>query len=292
MKQKTLENYSCLPCLAAIAILANSAHGALVAHYEFEETSGTALVDSSGNSNDGILQGSGDLNVTGQFGSGYAPGADAGAGNYGEIDNGVTTFGFGGNNSRTISLWFNTSSFNSGDPDDQFRLIGMGDGAGASFDIVAESNASANRVGLRYGNGNVFFDSDNSGTAFSVDTWYHLAVVYDGTNLDFETTGASDGVGLSFYVNGALVDIAGGNGNNGTQALVTSATDIAIGAKFDGSISSGASEGYPGLLDDVRFYDNALTSSEVAVLATVAVPEPSAVLLGGLGLLFMLRRRR
>jgi hypothetical protein len=281
-----LQTQSLLTAASACAALAaGSANAALVGSYQFEETSGTTLVDSSGNTNNGTLQGAGDLDVAGAVGaSGYQPGGANG--NYGEIDNGVATFGIGGNNARTIAFWFNTSNFGIG-VNDQHRLIGMGDGAASSFDITAE-NPSGNQIGLRYGNGNVFFDADNSGTKFATDTWYHVAVVYDGTNLDLNDGGTSDGTGLIFYVNGVEVNVAGGNSNNATQALSTSATDIALGAKFDGSLSSGASNGYPGLLDDVRFYNEALSASAVAAL----VPEPGSLALLGLGGLLVASRRR
>ncbi|BCX49057.1 hypothetical protein HAHE_29650 [Haloferula helveola] len=242
------------------AVLASQSLAGLVAHYEFEETTGTVLADSSGNGHDGTVVGSGDLNVSGFVGSGYQPGV--GASNFGSVAAGVSTFGIGGNSARTIAFWFNTPGF--GGSTDQFRLIGTGStGAGTAFNIVAESGTGANRVGIRYGNGNVYFDADNSGSAFATGTWYHVAVVYDGSALDLESIGtASDGTGLVVYVDGVEVDSAAGNLNNGTQALNTALTAFAFGANEDGSQGL-----YPGSLDEVRVYDEALDAAQVAVLA-------------------------
>jgi hypothetical protein len=279
---------SMIPAAAAFLITLSSANAGLAAHYEFEETSGTTLGDSSGNGHDGTVVGStGDLDVAGIVGaSAYKPG---GIGSYGRVTDGVSTFGIGGNNARTISFWFRTPDFG---PGSQYRVIGLGTGAAGAFNIVAEADTGANRIGLRYGNGNVYFNADNSGTAFAVDTWYHVAAVYDGTTLDLESIGtATDGNGLTFYVNGTAVNAAAGNLSNPTQALNTALTDFMFGANEDGNNGANA-QPYPGLVDEVRVYDNALSASEVAALATI--PEPSAALLGlvGCGLLLVRRRRR
>jgi arylsulfatase A-like enzyme len=245
-----------------------------VAHYAFEETSGTILVDSSGNGYDGSLVGSGSLDVAGIVGSSaYQPGGDA---SYGKVTNGVTSFGITGNAARTISLWFRSPSFGI-TGNEQHRLIGIGNGAAGAFDIVAERGAdagNANRVGIRYGNGNAFYDSDNSGTAFATDTWYHLAAVYDGTTIDLETIGTpSDGTGLTLYVNGVKVDTKAGNLSNGNQALNTIGPDFFFGTR-DYSANQ-AYDLYPGLLDEVRVYQRALSASEVAALAVPTGSSPA-----------------
>ena len=269
----------------------------MVAHYQFEETSGTTLVDSSGNGYDGTVNnsnGTGSLNVSGPtgLGSAYRPGANA-------TDDGAfsaavaANYGISGNSARTVSLWFNSNNF--GGATDQHRLFGMGSGSAGSFDIVAEAGNNAGgvaRVGLRYGNGNVYYDSDNNGTAFSTGTWYHLVAVYDGTTLDLESVGtASDGIGLNFYVNGVLLDTAGGNLGNPAQALATIDTE---GMRF-GAQSLGGNNLYGGLLDDVQIYNEALSGAQVAYLFNnpgAVIPEPAAFGLTGLGLLLFLRRRR
>ncbi|MBT8045261.1 MAG: hypothetical protein KJO79_09955, partial [Verrucomicrobiae bacterium] len=216
---------------------------------------------SSGNGYNGSIIGSGDLNVPGRVGSGYEPG---GNGSYGRVPDGVSACGIGGNAARTVAFWFKTPNF--GGASDQYRMIGIGSGAGAAFNIVAESGTGANRVGIRYGNGNVYFNADNIDTAFAADTWYHVAIVYDGTTLDLEAIGTpSDGTGLIVYVNGIQTDTAAGNLNNGSQSLNTAATDVTFGANTDGSFSL-----FPGQLDEVRVYNSVLGAAEIATLAGAA----------------------
>lgn len=260
-----------LPCV--LVAMAPFATADLSAHFPFQETGGTIFVDASGNGLDGTAlnpNGSGSLDVAGTIGSGYRPGPDTA--DYGAITGGVNALGIGGNGPRTIAFWFNTSSFSIGNQ--QFRLIGMGSGEAATFDIVAENDAAGgvNSVGLRYGNGNVFYRSDNSNTAFATDTWYHIAVVYDGTALDLEPIGTpSDDSGLKFYVNGVLVNTAAGNLTNGTQALATSSTDLRIGAAADQ-----ADKGlYPGRIDELQIYDEALSAAAVLALTELPAAAPS-----------------
>ena len=284
------KNVIALTCVGATALAVGSANAALVGHYKFEETSGTTLADSSGNGYDGNVVGSGDLNVAGIVGSAYEPG---GSNSYGRVTDGVSDFGISGNAARTISLWFNSPNF--GGSSDQYRLIGMGSGAAGSFDIVAEAGTNAGgtaRIGVRYGNGNTYYDVDNAGNPLPTNTWTHVAVAYDGTTLDLEGVGAtSDGVGLSVYINGVLIDRDGGNGNNGTQSLNTTLTEFAIGSAING----GSHSIYPGLLDDIQVYDEALSGSQIASLFNnpgTVIPEPSSLALLGAGGLFMLKRRK
>ena len=53
--------------------------------------------------------------------------------------------------------------------------------------------------------------------------------------------------------------------------------------------NTGGGEVFNGVLDDLRVYNNALSASEVAALA---VPEPSIALLGAIGAIGLVRRRR
>jgi len=231
-----------------------------VAHFKFEESSGSVLQESSYSSINGAIIGSGsDLNVSGQVGSGYKPG---GNGSYGLVSNGVSLFEVGGNSARSISFWFKTPNFTG----DEYRLIGAGSSGGAkAFNIVAEAFSGRNLIGLRYGNGNIYFGPTNDALAsFALNTWYHVVVVYDGTTLDLET-GPSDGEGLIFYVNGVEINSSEGNRTNGDQVLDTTLSDFAFGANTDGT-----KDGFPGTLDEVQVFNHALASTDVATLASGA----------------------
>ena len=118
-----------------------------------------------------------------------------------------------------------------------------------------------------------------------------MAYVYDGTILDLGDL--TDSSGLSVFVNGVQIDADGGNLNNPDQVLNTGSGNFAFGARNDLSQFNL----YPGLLDDVQVYNEALSAAEVASLYNSpgsVIPEPSTALLGlvSCGLLLVRRRRR
>ena len=78
-------------------------------------------------------------------------------------------------------------------------------------------------------------------TAYSLNTWYHLAATYDGT--------------LKIYVNGELVN------TTSSPAAPTAASTLYIGIR-------GGNFGYfNGKLNDVRIYDHTLSAAEIKELA-------------------------
>lgn len=78
---------------------------------------------------------------------------------------------------------------------------------------------------------------------------------------------------------------------NGVQEAQTTWTGSAAISQFQlGSELGATSRTIVSSFDDVRLYNNALSALEVAAL--MPVPEPSVALLGGLGALALLRRRR
>jgi len=83
---------------------------------------------------------------------------------------------------------------------------------------------------------------------FALDTWYHVAVVFDAASAK-----------KLFYVNGSLL----GESQGTKGALPDTAGPLVIGAGLaDGT------EGWFGLLDDVRLYSRALGAGEIAALAS------------------------
>lgn len=252
--------------------LASSAQAALTAHFTLDETTGTSVADSSGNSNTGTLVGTADLTATGQSNTGLGVSASGDGFSTGSL--------ISGNAARTVSLWFNASTIDN----TQRRLSSVGSGAAGSFDITLENDTGGASIGLRYGNGNMFWSGDSElGQAVQTNTWNHVVVTYDGSTLVADTS-------LKVYLNGTLLARDGGNNNNSGQTLNTNATAWAF-ANGAASLASGS------IIDDVQVYDTALTQSDVNFLhanvgSTVAVPEPSSTVLLGLGGLALILRRR
>lgn len=113
-------------------------------------------------------------------------------------------------------------------------------------------------------------DDVNSGTNLT-DTanWHHVA-----------WTNADDGT-QQIFVDG--VSVGGPGGTNGFGGFVPS-NDLLIG-------TSGNDGSFNGLLDEVKIFDTLLTPAEI-VAASVIVPEPSALVLGMLGVGGLILRRR
>jgi hypothetical protein len=105
-------------------------------------------------------------------------------------------------------------------------------------------------------------DIDGSGDRFasaaviSTGVWYHVALVFDGTQPQAQR--------VKLWINGSL-DVTAGE---------TSATIPNYGSTLRvGNTATGAANWFSGLMDDVRFFRRALTAAEVGVLAaTNAAP--------------------
>lgn len=101
--------------------------------------------------------------------------------------------------------------------------------------------------------------------AFAANEWVHLAVIRDNS----QTT---------FYVNGVA------QGGTFAGAPVNNTPHL--------SVTPGGTSYFDGRLDEARVVTFTAGESTANVLNTLQVPEPSAALLGGLGLLALLRRQR
>ena len=106
---------------------------------------------------------------------------------------------------------------------------------------------------------------------FLTNTWYHVAVTYDGTL-------ASAGR-VHVYVNGVLDKTAGET----SASIPNYASDLAFG-KLVGNPTSY----FAGSLGDVRIYNRALSAAEVSDLytATTLPPAPSPVTPTGNGVAY------
>lgn len=114
-------------------------------------------------------------------------------------------------------------------------------------------------------------------TIIEFNTWYHVAVTFDGSKLEIFVNGVTDGH------------------TEKTYSTVDNDFGIRVGLEppNDGWHSS-----FNGYLDEIRIYDKALTAAEVGQIYNYTgqqsiVPEPSTVFLFGsglLGVLFVLRR--
>ncbi len=205
-----------------------------LAHWKLDETSGTTAVDSVGG-HDGTLT-NGPTWDTGQVDG--ALNFDGGN----DYVNVPHDPGLNLASALTISTWFRADSF------------GSGAGGYRTFVSKYPNSTTANywfgtwqdELVFGFWSGGTWYEVFTSGLSLDTDQWYQAAVSFDD---------ASDQVLL--YINGAQV-FAG--------SIVVS-PPVNSGAVTIGR--SAAGEYWDGLLDDIRIYDEVLTSTDIEELAAL-----------------------
>lgn len=206
-------------------------------HLTFDETSGTTAVDSSGNGNNATLYNGATFVASGRTGGGNALYLD-GSDDYAQIADASTLDGTG---KLSIALWVNPSVL---------------DGQARGLISKRISSTSGQSFSLFFHTGNkLYIDIDGSNnrfasnTVFSTDTWYHIAVVYDGSAPLAER--------VKLYVNGVLDQTAA----ESSGAIPNYSSNLTLGVR-----NAGYATKFAGLLDDVLLYRDALDALEVSAM--------------------------
>ncbi|MBX9769102.1 MAG: hypothetical protein K2X47_17635, partial [Bdellovibrionales bacterium] len=210
----------------------------LVAAYGFEENTGALVGDISGNNNHGVLNG----------------GSWTGSGKYGNA------ISLSGSHPSRVDI----PDSNSLDLSGQATLMAWFKPTGVVPDwktlIMKENTAGDNYVYTLYprnGSGtNAYAGIWVGGTEYSsiggpiptANTWQHLAMTYDGSNI-------------RIYSNGTL-----GNSTAQTGNIDTSTGPLRIGGN-----SVWTTESFNGLVDEVRIYNRALSQTEIVNAMSEAV---------------------
>ncbi|YCM42964.1 LamG-like jellyroll fold domain-containing protein [Verrucomicrobiaceae bacterium 227] len=249
--------------------LVGSTQASLVAHYDMEAI-GSPLTDQAG----------GQTATAVDSGQSYGVAGPAGFGNAVSLSgNGSWQISAAASQEIDLANNFSVASWVYIDS----AILGTKSGTNSSVHRIIGDDVEWDRDGwsfglfnstMRFTKNGVIDADDSSATAVPLDQWVHLAATVDST------------AGVTFYLNGAVTGTNGntadnftGTGNNGLD------DPYAIGRSY----GNGQEQWFPGSLDEVRVYDNVLTSTEIAALV---VPEPSSALLGFLGMGLVLRRRR
>ena len=268
--------------------LAMSSHAALIAHYKFDELTGTSAVDELGGTS-GVIGSSVTIGQTGKAGGAYLfPDLATTAG---IVDMGNASFfsGAGGLNSSTqvtYSLWMsstdsdtnrNTILYSGSDTvANTYQDIGMSGETNATINTVDGAASARNRpAGAVIAQQTGIFSSP---TVIHDGNWHHLALTVD---LSTST--------MILYVDGVA---------SATQNFAAGTVLFPVFNNFEiGRLGRQGSptDAFGGLVDDVQVYNTALNSTDVQYLFNnpgVAVPEPGVFGLAGLGLLVLTFRRR
>lgn len=179
-----------------------------------------------------------------------------------------------GSAERTISLWFSQTV----DTNGQDKLFGYGTNSGGqALDISLEAGGIRLRHfggNITYGGGSFDFDDVDAG-------FHHLAVRVNA--------GAATFSDVDIFLDGVQLSITATGGGGTGVAIDTVDSIFGIGTT---SIVPGnaAIQGFTGLLDELRIYDNAISDAEIR---TLAIPEPTTggLLLAAVALVAVFRKR-
>lgn len=205
----------------------------LEARYNFEDTGDTTTATDSAGTNDVSLSGP-TYTTTSQI--------DANALQFDGIDDtaslstGFTDIG----NNFTVTVW---AYFTSTPYSFDILTINGNQGIKREYKVILQENGNGN-IRANIGDGNSAYKA--GGLSPSTNTWYHFAGTYDGSTL-------------RFYVDGSQTD------TNSVSITTYTTDELYHGYGVDGS---GVSTGYlPGILDDVRYYSEVKTASEIQTIA-------------------------
>jgi hypothetical protein len=217
--------------VAGGATPARAQSAGLLAAYSFNEGSGTAVGDASGNGLGGTLQGGAAWTTGGKYGGALS---FNGSSSYVDLGNPAL---FQRTGSLTLEAWIKAAA----NPPDDGQIINKSDGPGWQLKTSpdtgvhtfgAKVSASASTHAWRYSN-----------TVRALNTWYHVASVYDAATST-----------LSIYVNGVL--------DNGTllgsvaSAMIDRPVNVNVGRRSGGYY-------FNGIIDEVRVYGRALSAAEI-----------------------------
>ncbi|MDX6689016.1 MAG: hypothetical protein QOG15_473, partial [Solirubrobacteraceae bacterium] len=227
---------------SAVTVTVAAAVPGLVAEYGFEETSGTTATDSSGTGNDGTITGA-TRTSAGRHGSALS---------FNGTSDWVTIPGSSSlalTTAFTLEAWVKSNGPGSVDqtvltkekpPYMSYQLYAMSSG-GSLSSTWRDTNGS-------YGSDDGFFAPSSSPTPAA--TWTHLAATYDNTTL-------------RLFMNGTQI------ASKATTGAITNTTaPLRIGG------NSVWGEYFSGLIDDVRVYNRALTTTELNTDMNQAVGSP------------------
>jgi len=213
----------------------------LIAHWSFDEGSGTTAQDSAGN-NTGTLY-NGPSWVTGR--AGYALSLD-GINDYVEINDNNDLDLTGGE--FTLSAWIYPESYGGGL---NGRIIDHGGGSEGSggWSLLVNDYQNSSNLRLSTKDENTWNHIYSNINSIGLNTWQHVAV----------TMGSGT---VTFYVNGQIAgqasDVPAPTDRNSPVRIGMRATDVL--------------RAFTGVIDDVRMYDRALSYQEIINLYNLFPP--------------------
>jgi len=174
----------------------------------------------------------------------------------------------------TLTGWFRSSSVDL----DRAQFISLRNGSDF-LQLVGLSGGPTNardRLRLTVQAGSSFSDTfgDYESDWSTQDAWAFFAISFTTNTVSFYSGSLLHSTSLSLASAGTAINFPLGS------------SSISIGA------SSSNTDPFKGYLDDFRLYGSSLTAAQIEQVRLEAVPEPTALMLLGLGLILLLRRAR
>jgi hypothetical protein len=254
--------------VTATLLACSCAHGALIAHYQFDETSGTTAVNQvAASGHDGAIGANVTLGAAGVAGTAFTFSGGAAQADIVDMANASGVFTpILASGQFTLSYWVKST-----DTGNRNVAVFMGN-SGASNDYIDSGVLGSSQfapAGSTYGRNRVATNTpanigDLGGGALVNDgVFHHVAFSIDKA----ATTG-------SFYVDGSLVQTV----TSANFANFPTLNNLEVGRLG----RSSPTDGLAGTIDDLQIYDHVLNLAEVQFLHNnpgLAVPEPGAVAL-------------
>lgn len=213
----------------------------LVAYYPMDENTGTTTADSSRYQNTGTLKTTAAWSASGKIGSAIDINGSTVTSDNGSV-NIADHSGLPSGSQMTFEAWVysrdtspvrTVASHWSTGISESWRILQNG---GSAYVVIASAQSS--------GTNNYFI---TSGSAFTANTWLHLVVVYDGSQAQTDK--------VKVYLNG--VRKSGSTGGTFPSTLQDSTASLSLGGL------NGVSSAFPGLIDQVKLFNRALSAAEV-----------------------------
>jgi glucose/arabinose dehydrogenase/chitodextrinase len=206
----------------------------ITAGYAFNEVSGTTAADASGHSIVGTLT-NGPTFTAGKYGNAVTL---DGVNDFVNLGN-PTALQFTG--SMTVSAWVYVTSF----PSDDAAVVSKRTGGESGYQLDVTKDTGPRTIGFKLTNSSGGAMFRYGATTLQLNTWYHIAGVYDAANQT-----------LDVYLNGALDD--GQLVGSVTSSQQNSTANVDVGRRAG---STGFE--FAGRIDDVRIADHALTQAQI-----------------------------
>ena len=215
----------------------NPSGSSLIGHWTLDDGIGTIASDTSGNGNDGVVNGAAWVNA----------GQISGALDFDGSDDYVDLGGLNASaDSLTISAWINADTFTHLSRQDA-RIVSKATGTASQdhyFMLSTIKSNGATRLRFRLMTNGATTTLLGSGGVLTSGTWIHVAAVYDGAQM-------------RLYQDGVEVGNTSKTGNIDQNAVA-----VWIGRNPDGK------RPFDGRIDEVYIYDRAFTLNEILVLGS------------------------